>query len=258
MVEASESSGLDRGTLRERETLPRPISRTIRPWGIVAVAGSAYGVLLVLGLIGAFLTHAVDDATVQKAAEIVLFEEESNLPTLFNFLLLVANMAAFAVVSAFAFGGWDKWRWHWLALTALFLLLAYDEAAQLHEKLSVLLESRVGGGTGFLGFAWVVPGMAAVAVVGMALIPFLRALPRRSAVLFLLAGAIFVSGSIGVEMVEAEYAGRQGWDTLTFSLLTVVEESLEMIGLITLLYGTTSHLVGPHATARFALDRVTP
>lgn len=234
MAKASESSGADGGAFREREAPPRLATRPIRPGLILAVAGSIYGVLLAFGLAGAFLTHSADDVVIQRAAEVVLFEE-SNLPMLFNFSLLLANKIAFAIVAAFAFGGRGRWRWHWLSLAALFLLLAYDEAAQLHEKLSPLLEDHVGGGTGALGFAWVVPGMAAVTVVGVTLISFLLSLPRRTAMLFALAAAIFVGGALGVESLEAAHVGRQGWNTLTFSLLTVVEESLEMIGLITLL-----------------------
>lgn len=213
------------------------------------VLGGTLFVLLLLSLGGTFLTYGTQSGALHKLATLFLFEEERNLPTVFNVFLLVAAAAALGTVAMFRFASGDRWRWHWLFLAAWFLLMSYDEAAQVHEKLGTLVEG-VTHTTGFLAFAWVIPGMAAVLVIGLAFVRFLLALPGRSALLFLVAGAMYVFGAIGMEMIEAKVFTQTGLDTATFSLLATVEETFEMAGLIVLLHATLGILTGPGGALR--------
>jgi hypothetical protein len=118
----------------------------------------------------------------------------------------------------------------------LFLLLAYDEAAQMHERL-IPLGRALFGGQGVLYFAWVVFGAIFVGLVGLAYLRFVWALPRGYGLAVAAAGALFVSGALGIELMESDYAEEYGHDTLAFDLMATVEESLEMIGLM--LFGAT-------------------
>ena len=221
----------------------------IRLSRIDATLGGALGVLLLLSLGGTVLTYATDSAALHRVAKLFLFEEEKNLPTLFNVFLLIADMVALGTVAMFRFARGDRWRWHWLCLAAIFLLLSYDEAAQVHEALGKVVEGATHA-TGFLAFAWVIPGMAFVLAVGLAFTRFLLALPRRSAVLFVVAGALYVFGAIGMEMFEANVYSFRGYDNLTFSLLATFEETLEMTGLIVFLHATLGVLAGPGGVLR--------
>ncbi len=229
-------------------------TRRIRIARVDAVAGAVFLLALLLSLCGTAVTYFSDNAVLHRLAELFLFEEERNLPTLLNFTLLVANMVAMSAVALFAFGGGDRWRWHWLLLALMFLFLAYDEAAQVHEGLNRVMEGVVDA-SGFLAFAWVVPGMAAVLLAGLAFSRFLLALPRRNAVLFVLAGALFVGGALGVEMIGANLWWSHGWDNVAYSLLATVEEALEMTGLIVLLHATLAVLAGPGGALRLELRR---
>ena len=67
--------------------------------------------------------------------------------------------------------------------------------------------------------------------------PFLRSLPRRSAVLIVLAGAIFVTGALGFEMLESRSAEVSGIYTMTYQMLVDVEETLEGVGILVPLRG---------------------
>lgn len=229
-------------------------TRALRIARIDALVGGVFLLVLLLSLCGTVLTYSTGNAILHRLAELVLFEEERNLPTLFNFALLVANMAALGVVAAFAFGGGDAWRWHWLVLALFFLFLAYDEAAQVHEMLNNVM-ARVVDASGFLAFAWVIPGIAVVLAVALAFGRFLLALPRRTARAFLLAGLLYVGGALGVEMIGANLWSNRGWDNMAYSLLATLEETLEMTGLIVLLHGTLGVLAGPGGVLRFEVQQ---
>ncbi|MDH2328103.1 hypothetical protein QCN27_14625 [Cereibacter sp. SYSU M97828] len=229
------------------------MSPGIRIIRIDLILGGALLLLLVLSLCGTAMTYRSTNATLHQIADLLLFEEERNLPTLLNFVLLLANMGALAVVAACGFGGRDRWRWHWLALSAGFLLLAYDEAAQVHEGLNKLVGSVVETG-GFLAFAWVIPGAAVVVVLAIAFSRFLLALPRRSTALFVLSAAIYLGGALGVEMIGARLWAAQGWDNVAYSLLATLEETLEMGGLIVFLHAVLMFLAGPGGTLQLEVQ----
>jgi hypothetical protein len=57
---------------------------------------------------------------------------------------------------------------------------------------------------GAIAFFWVVPGTAFVFIVLLAYLRFLAHLPQTTRRLFLLAGALFVLGSLGLEMLTAQ------------------------------------------------------
>ena len=55
------------------------------------------------------------------------------------------NAALLGLISLAAFDERDRWRWHWTILGLLFLVLAYDEAASLHERLTPIGRALVPG-----------------------------------------------------------------------------------------------------------------
>ena len=61
---------------------------------------------------------------------------------------------------------------------------------------------------------------------------FLRRLPADTRRRFLVAGFIYVSGSLGLEMLGGNYEFVQGKRDLAFGLLGVAEETCEMLGTI--------------------------
>ncbi len=245
-VVAQQTGRVTGGTMAQpaaHETADGTTAR-IRLWRVDAIVGGTLFALLLLSLAGTFVTYSSASAGMHKLAKLFLFEEEKNLPTLFNVFLLIADMVALGTVAMFRFASGDRWRWHWLSLAAIFLFLSYDEAAQVHERLNGVMAGVVDA-RGFLAFAWVVPALAFVLVVGLAFSRFLLNLPRRRAVLFVLAGALYVGGAVGVEMIGADLWSLGGWDNVTYSLVATFEETLEMSGLIVFLHATLGVLAGP-------------
>ncbi|WP_191061179.1 hypothetical protein [Geminicoccus harenae] len=132
--------------------------------------------------------------------------------------------------------------WGWLILSAIFVLLSADEAMSFHERLVSMIQARWALG-GVFHFAWVIPGMIFCALVGLSYIPFLLALPRRTALLMLLSGIVFVAGAIGMEMIGGSFAAETGTFTMTYQMLTNAEEALEGLGMVLFLYTLMEHAV---------------
>ena len=156
---------------------------------------------------------------------------ESNVPTWYSSFALSLAGALLLVVAACKVLRRDAYRYHWAALSALFFLLSVDEVAMFHEYPIYPLREALGAG-GALYYTWVLPGVAFVAVVAISFWRFLRHLPARTRNGFLLAGAVFVGGAIGVEMLSGVQADRFGEETFGYSLIITAEEFMEMLGVV--------------------------
>jgi hypothetical protein len=172
---------------------------------------------------------------------------ESNLPTWFSVIQLALSALALALVALVqrASDG-DARRWWMLSL--LFVYLSLDEATDLHglwirlvPNQSLLSERS--------GFDWVIPGVLIVLAVGAYFLPWLWRLPPRTRGLFVLAGALYVTGGLGLEAVGA-FVADETWRNPAYVLTSTAEEALEMLGVLVILYATLAHL----ANRPIALD----
>ena len=120
-------------------------------------------------------------------------------------------------------------------------MLSLDEIASIHERTSVPIRNALDLSGAFY-FAWVVPAAILLLVFAILYLRFVLALPRRSRWLFVVAGAIFVSGALGVEMIGSAYASAHGRNDLVYALIASGEEVLEMIGLATFIYALTDYI----------------
>jgi hypothetical protein len=156
----------------------------------------------------------------------------------FTWLSVVALFSA-AVLSYEAAAGArarrDLMRWHWFALSGLFLLVSFDEFAGIHEKLSAALAQRMDN-TGLLYFAWAAPaGMLALAGLA-AFVPFIRSFPTRLASLMVLSAALYLGGAVGLEMVGGSVAETKGINSLDYRLLVNLEEGFELAGTLVFIF----------------------
>lgn len=123
-----------------------------------------------------------------------------------------------------------KMRVYWSALGVIFILLSADEAMSFHEKLGQFVPHS--HNAGLLTYAWVIPGMAFVLVVGLSFVRFLLNLPAHERLLLILSGAIFVSGAIGMEMIAGNLEDNGMLDTFTYRIASNSEEALEVLGVL--------------------------
>ncbi len=120
----------------------------------------------------------------------------------------------------------DPWHRWWLLLAIGFHILSIDEVAAMHEYVNTVVENT----------RWTTFGAAIVAVVGLAYLPFLRALSARIRFLFIVAAVVYVGGAVGVERATDWYDVHDLLNTLAYNLWTAVEETMEMAGVIVFIY----------------------
>jgi hypothetical protein len=226
---------------------PRRTSATRRgaavsPDSYLLLVSAILAVVVAVNLVAIYGWHTSESGRVRQVARLFLLDAESNFATLFNFSLIALNAALLGLVGLAAFQERDRWRWHWTVLALVFLLLAYDEAASFHERLMPLGRALVGG-EGLLFFSWVVFGAGFVLLVGLAYLRFVLALPRRTGTLFVLAGALYVGGALGIELWGGHFASANGMDNIGFHLIATVEETLEIAGQIVFGYALLGHIV---------------
>ena len=83
-----------------------------------------------------------------------------------------------------------------------------DEALSFHEGLSIPVRDALDV-SGVLYFAWVIPYGIAVLILGAACLRFVLRLDRATRNLFIVAGALYVGGAVGFELIGGWLFGRR-------------------------------------------------
>lgn len=177
--------------------------------------------------------------------------KDDSIPELYSSVILLFCSILLATIAYARREAGDRFFLHWAALSAIFLYLAADEGFSIHERMGLLGEFVLEGTGldlgGFIIRAWVVPGAVFVAIVALAYLRFLIALPPRTRRLFLLAGLLFVGGAIGMEVLRdlhtSVYGSMGNISLVQIALrigITYVEESLEVLGVV-LIYALVQH-----------------
>lgn len=165
---------------------------------------------------------------------------EANVPTLVSAVALRGAAALFWVTGSATRRHGRGYVGHWRGLAVVFVLLALDEAAGFHEKLSTPLRETLHL-TGVLHYAWIVPYALMVAALAVVYWRFMRSLDRVAQRHLVGAGAVFLAGAVGVEMVGGLIASSTTGTELAFVAAVTCEESLEMIGVALLLRGLVAY-----------------
>ena len=174
-----------------------------------------------------------------RTMNILDFDHEANIPTLYStFLLFICSTLLFLISKTRKSSGSPYVLWKILGF--IFLFLAVDEITMLHERIHAPLQ-RVFGSSGIMFFAWLIPYALAVIVLGVLYLRFLMSLPKKTALLFILSGGIFVLGAIGFEMLGGLESKAHGFDTLRYYILYNFEEVFEMLGVTIFIYSLLSY-----------------
>lgn len=162
---------------------------------------------------------------------------EQNLCTWFSTMLLFA--CAFLLLNAAnrAKAMKQPWGWFWFVLSFTFFALSLDEASSIHESVMVVIQDDWHP-TGALQYAWVIPALVLVPLFALSSVPFLLSLPRRTALWFVASGAVYVGGALGCELIE----GTTDGSGLAFTLLYLLEETMEVAGALSFLFAIMDYL----------------
>lgn len=191
--------------------------------------------LVIAQIAGLIMHYILGHGSVFGLIRLFDFNTEQNIPTLFNTILFILSATLFFLIWK-AGGTGKKARWIWLFMSFVLLFLALDEFCEIHENLSAPFHERFDT-SGLLYYAWVIPyGIAAILVL-LFFVPVWWKMGKRIRLLFAISVIMYFTGAVAFEMFggrEFEQLGDQL--DLKCCLLATVEETLEMGGMILLIY----------------------
>lgn len=177
-------------------------------------------------------------------------DEERNIPTFFSVVLMIFAALLLATIAIQQRADASKW----CTLALGFLCMSYDEAFQVHETLIHPMRALLNTSSlGIFYYAWVIPGIALIFLLALYFLKFLLRLPAATRFTFLLAAALYIGGCIGFEFVGGWYAESNGTKSLTYNLITTIEESLEICGLIVFIHALLTYLGDNYEDVEFQI-----
>ncbi|WP_108213437.1 hypothetical protein [Pontibacter mucosus] len=208
--------------------------------------------LVILNVVAIYCKYFTDHPNAWGIIPQFELDMERNIPTYFSsFILLLSSVLLFAVAELKR-KQQDKHVWHWRLLSGVFLYMSMDESAGVHEMLIYPLRENFQL-TGVLYFSWVIVGGLLVLGLGLYYLPFLFSLSARMRNGLMLAGVVYVSGALGVELFGGYYSDAFGEENFAYGLITTAEESLELAGVLMLLTILYKHLEQQLASLRLIL-----
>jgi len=171
------------------------------------------------------------------------FNLENNFPAYFSVLLLA--FSAFLLFIIYAANRTKKGGRanYWFVLGLLFVFLSIDECIQIHEHIAELVRPKLSSDiSGLLYWSWVVVYAVLVVVVVVSFLRFVFDLPKATRNLFFLSGVMFVSGALGMELLEG-YFYKLGYGHILNRMLFCLEELLEMGGVTVFIYALLNYIM---------------
>ncbi len=178
--------------------------------------------------------------------------EQTVAAWLSSMILLLCALVLVYVATIERQGG-SAFARHWLGLGIIFCGLSLDEAVGLHEMTINPMRATFHASGIFL-YAWVIPALLFVALVGLAYLGFLWHLEAAFRLRFLAAGALFVGGAVGFEMMEGALAAFYGEHRLIYESAVNLEDATELAGELLFLHSLLLYVrrAGPRMTIRLA------
>lgn len=189
--------------------------------------------LVAASVAGQIMKYIFGHPTVHGLVYLFNINQEQNIPTLFSVILLMICSILLSLAFYLDHKQAAGLKMYWGTLAAGFIYLAVDEFAELHEKFGLSVRPFMGEYLhGFLYYSWVVPALAIVLFISIFYSSFLFKLPKVTRINFIIAAIIYVTGLVGLEMLGGNYHEINGSENITYNLISTLEESLEMMGLI--------------------------
>ena len=216
-------------------------------FSISRIIKTLFGIVITLAIVGTIadiIKFQVAPSTNHRLARLMnrfVLGFEPSIPNWYSSTALFCSGALLAVI---AIGKWqakDRFSKHWTFMALLFPVLSIDEGVRLHEMIHTVMIKFVET-SGIFYFPSVIPMSLFVAVFFVVYIPFLKHIDRRTASLFVLAGGVYVFGTVGMDMVGGLIMENYGEASIQHTFTQLVEESCEMLGIVIFVYALLDYI----------------
>lgn len=200
------------------------------------------------------MKFAVNDGQDYGWTNLFDLDREMNFPTYYSSTMLFMCSVLLGFIASEARRSKRRDLLYWVGLSLIFLFLSVDEYSSLHERLIVPLQSALNV-SGPLYFAWIIPYGIAMVVILLVFLKFWIRLPPNTRNLLFLGGLLYAGGAIGMEMVGGYYFDlHQGVKDVSYTTITTIEETLELLGIQVLIYALLSHVEREFSNLRVRLS----
>jgi hypothetical protein len=232
---------LQQGAEKGRRDARRDLILNYSPTRIAAVLAVIAAFLTTLNIAGHGLQYFFGVDRFQHFVRLFNISGEANVAVWYQAttLLCCALLLAFVARSAKALDA--QYTRHWRGLALIFLYLSVDELAEIHEMMITPAQKTLQG-RGFWYNAWFAPAGILVLLVGCVYLRFLFHLPAATRMLFIVAGGGYLAGAVGFESVGCFLQDYYPEQIIARGTAAMVEEVLEMGGVILFLYALVAHL----------------
>ncbi len=173
--------------------------------------------------------------------ELFYLDNEQNVPTFYSVLLILLATGLTIFVAKLKKNTGDPFYPHWTGLSIGMFLLASDEFIMLHEKLKRLTFRLFPQDSFLYSSSWVTIGAIIVIILGLFFIRFMYRLPKRTKIIFVISGIIYITGALILERIGFSILDIYGRKR-EFILITMLEEFMEMGGITLYIYGLLEYL----------------
>ena len=224
---------------KHRLNLP---SLNLSPQKILKILSIAIACLILLSFLEKIAINGLNSlATTEFTTRFFGLDEEANFPSLYSTVTLFFCSFLLAIITSIKKSVKSRYVKFWQALSLIFLFLAIDENCSIHEILIPLIRI-VFKTRDFFYFPWVIPAFILLIIFLITFREFILNLPAKIRNLFLLAGGIYVTGALGMELISGYLADNSGLETTSYWLAASIEEFLEMFGILIFIYGLLSYI----------------
>lgn len=165
---------------------------------------------------------------------------EANIPTWYSSFALLFSAILLTLIALIKTVQRDNYVFHWKMMSLIFLFMSIDEISSLHEILNYHFKNIIKN-TDFFYFGWVFFGGIFVLLFMILYSKFLFNLNPKTRNLFILAGTIYISGALAMEMMAGNYIYHYGSSVIS-ARMSIFEEFLEMTGIAIFIYALLSYI----------------
>lgn len=188
-------------------------------------------ILASISILLTFVKYVLDynNRLIEILQSLFYLDNEFNIPTYWSSVLLLAAALLLTYIFFQKNIYKDQYRYFWMVLAGVFLLLSMDEFMIVHERMTDPMQSFLGNHD-WLYLAWVVPASIALCIGVLFYLKFLFSLRPSVRMRFIFSALLYIGGAIGFELVGGYIIVNEGMRNFMYASAANLEEILEMLG----------------------------
>ncbi len=200
---------------------------------LILILGMITGILAIASFVRILFFYTIDPQGFPSFLNLFNMDAENNIPVFFTVMLLLACSLTLALIFSISTSAYHQGQWGWAGLSILFLVMALDKGVRIHEYITRPLMTllRDGDQRLIIIFSIVITALAGI----VAIFYIFRFVLRQSNEFkksFFIAFGIYIAGAVFLDAIGSAFYHPGGKNNLVNNIITVIEESTEMAGII--------------------------